>query len=66
MDLNGHEIIQGVIKSHISKDRQYNCQKKNNNGLQKSTQKTKERATQTPLKSDVNSGVPAPHVAPVV
>ena len=30
MDLNEHEIIQGVIKSHISKDRQYNCQKKNN------------------------------------
>jgi hypothetical protein len=54
-------------------DRQHNGQKKGtNNDLQNIAQKTKDRATQTPQKSGVNScalkglAVPAPHVTPVV
>ena len=58
------------------KDRQYNGQKKKykrtNNDLQNITHKTNDRATRTPLKLGMNSGVPegwaipAPHEAPVV
>jgi len=45
------------IRSHKSKmDRQYNDQKKNND-LHNSTQKTKDLATRTHLKHEVNSGV---------
>ena len=47
------EDIKGVIRSRKSKnDRQYNGQKKKgNNNLQSTTQKTKNQATQTPLKT---------------
>jgi len=44
--------------------------KRTNNDLQNTTQKTKDRATRTPLKPGMNSGapegltVPAPHVTP--
>ena len=55
------------------KDRQYNGKgKRTNNDMQNITQKTKNRATRTALKPEVNSGipewkeVPVPHVAPVV
>ena len=47
-------------------------QKRTNNDLQNTTQKTKDRATQTPLNTGVKSGtpdivlVPAPHATPVV
>ena len=45
----------GVIRIHTSKDRQHNGQKKKekktNNDLQNITQKTKDRVTQTPLKT---------------
>ena len=48
------EDTKGVIRSHKSKDRQYNGQMKNykrtNNDLQNITKKTKDRATRTPLK----------------
>ena len=54
------------------KDRQHNDQKKKdkrtNNDLQNITQKSKDRAPQTPVKTEVNSGapeglaVPAPYV----
>jgi hypothetical protein len=43
-----------------------------NNDLQNTPQKTKDRATQTPMKTVVNTGVPegysvpVPHLAPVV
>jgi hypothetical protein len=46
--------------------------KSKNNDLQNITQKTKDRATPTPLKLEVNSGapeewvVPAPHLASTV
>jgi len=46
--------------------------KRTNNDLQNITQKTKDQATRTPLKTRVNScssegnAVPAPHVAPIV
>ena len=53
-----------VIRSRKSKeDRQHNDLQNN------CTQKTKERATRTPLKPGVNKerqAVPVPHVAPVV
>jgi hypothetical protein len=52
----------GVIKSRKSKDRQHNGQKKKNkrtnNAIQNITQKTKDRATRTPLKQGMNSGNP--------
>jgi hypothetical protein len=42
----------GVIRSRKSNDRQYNDQmKRTNNNLQNNTQKTKDRATRTPLKT---------------
>jgi hypothetical protein len=41
----------GEIRSHISKDRPYNGQKKKDNDLQNTTHKTKDRATQTQLKT---------------
>ena len=44
------------------KDKQHNDQKKRdrrpNNNLQNTTQKTKDRVTRTPLKTGVNSGAP--------
>jgi hypothetical protein len=43
--------------------------KRTNNDLQNTTQKTKDRATRTPLKSGINSGapgVPVPLVTPIV
>ena len=44
-----------IIRICKSKDRQYNGQKKKdkrkNNDVQNTTQKTKDRATQTPLKT---------------
>jgi len=49
---------QAVIRIRQSnKDRLYNGQRTNND-LQNITQKTKDRATQTPLKTGVNSGAP--------
>ena len=49
------------------KDRQRNGQKKKykstNSDIQNTTQKTKPRAIRTPLKTGMNSGVPAPLVA---
>ena len=46
------EDTKGVIRSRkLKKDRQYNV----NNDLQNTTQKTKDRATRTPLKPGVNS-----------
>jgi len=48
-----------VIRSRkLKKDRQYNDQKKKDNDLQNTTQKTKDRATRTPLKTGVIAGVP--------
>ena len=47
------EDTKGVIKRRKSQGRQYNGQKKNkwiSNDLQNTTQKTKERAKQSPLK----------------
>ena len=48
------EDTKRVIRSHKSKDRQYNGQmkkyKRTNNDLQNITKKTKDRATRTPLK----------------
>ena len=53
-DREKFEDTKGVIRSHKSKDRQYNGRKKNdkrtNNDLQNITQKTKDQVTQTPLK----------------
>jgi hypothetical protein len=50
------------IRVRKSKTRQNNCQTKEHNrtnqNLQTITQKTKERATGTPLKPGVNSGAP--------
>ena len=47
------EITKGVNRSLNQKDRQYNGQKKKdkktNNDLQNTTQKTKDRETRTPL-----------------
>jgi hypothetical protein len=46
--------------------------KRTNNDLQNTTQKTKDRATRTPLKSGINPGapggltVPVPLVTPIV
>jgi len=49
------EDTKRVIKRCEEKDRQHNCQKKmdkrTNNDLQNTTQKTKDRAIQTPLKA---------------
>ena len=55
--------IKGVIRIRESKkDRQHNAQKKGdkrtNNDIRDITQKTKDRVTQTPLKTVVNSGAP--------
>ena len=57
------EDTKGVIRSRKSKkERQHNGQKKKekgaNNDLKNTTQKTKELATQTPLKTGVNSCAP--------
>ena len=56
------EDTKGVIKICKSKDRQQNGKKKRdkrtNNDLRNTTQKTKDRATRTPLKTGLNSGVP--------
>ena len=51
-----HNDTKGVIRSHKSKkEKQYSCQKRNdnrtNNGLQNTTQKTKDRVTRTSLKT---------------
>ena len=47
-------------KNSSTKDRQHNGQKKKNkrtnNDLQNTTQKTKDRVTRTPLKTGENSG----------
>ena len=55
------EDTRGVFKSRILKDRKYNGQKKNdkrtNNDLQSTTQKTKYWATETSQKLGVKSGV---------
>ena len=53
----------GEIRSRKSKDRQYNDQtkkkdKRTNNNLQNTTQKTRDRATSTPLNVGVNSCAP--------
>ena len=54
-DYEEFEDTKGVIKIRKSKDRQHNGQlkkeKKTNNDLQNITQKTKDRVTQTPLKT---------------
>jgi hypothetical protein len=54
-----------VIRDHISKDRQYNDQKRKdkkiNNDLQNITQTTKDWALQTPLKLEVKSEAPEGH-----
>ena len=57
------EDTKGIIRSNKSKkDRQHNDQKKGvkktNNDLKNITPKTKDWATQTPLKPVVNSGAP--------
>ena len=57
------EDTKGVIRSRKSKDRQNNGQakedKRTNNVLQNVTQKTKDRATRTSLKTTgMNSGAP--------
>jgi len=57
------EDTKGVIRIRKSKKgRQHNGQKKKdkrtNNYLQNITQKTKDRVTQTPLKTGMNSGSP--------
>ena len=49
-------ILKGVIRICKLKDRQHNGQKKNYKGSTKHTHKTKNRVTQTPLKTSVNSG----------
>ena len=75
--LEEFEDTKGVIRIRISKkNRQHNGQKKKdkrtNNDLQNTSQKTKDRATQIPLKSGMNTGAPegyvalAPLVAPLV
>ena len=52
------EHTNGVIRIRKSKDRQHNDQKKkDNNELQNTIQKTKDRKTRTSLKPGVNSGV---------
>ena len=61
---------------HTSKDRQHNGRKnknkRTNNDLLSTTQKTNDQTTRTPLKRGVNSGapeewaVPVPLLAPVV
>ena len=67
------EDTKGVTRrSRKSKGRQYNGQKKTekrtNTNLQNITNKTKDRATRTPLKTGVNSGgpemlaIPAPYM----
>ena len=51
-----------VIRTRKWKERQHNYQKKKNKGinndLQNTTQKTKDREIQAPLKPDVNPGAP--------
>jgi hypothetical protein len=64
------EDTKGVIRIHKSKkDRQYNSQKKKdkrtNNDLQSTTQKTKDWVTRTPRKPEVNSGAPEGLAIPV-
>jgi len=58
--LKEFEDTKGVIKIRKSKNRQHNGQKKKdkrtNNDLQNTTQKTKDRATRTPLKTEVEGG----------
>ena len=73
MNIEEFEDAKGVIRIRRWKDRQHNGQKENdkstNNDLQNTTQKTKDRATRTPLKTRVKSSAPegssvhAPHVA---
>ena len=52
-----HSDTKGIIGIHKSKkDRQHNGQtKRTDNNLQNTTQKTKDRATRTPLKQEMNS-----------
>ena len=57
------ENTKGVISSrYLKKDRQYNGQrkktKKQTNGLQNNTHKTKDRATRTPHKDGMDSSAP--------
>ena len=76
-NLRKFDDIKGVIRIRKSKDRQCNGQKEKkdkriNNNLQNITQKTKDRAKQTPpktcgdLRFSRREAVPAPRVAPVV
>ena len=48
------EDTKGVIRIHISKDRQNNGQKKKD----KHTYKSKDRVTRIPLKTEGNTGAP--------
>ena len=48
------EDTKGVIRIHISKDRQNNGQKKKD----KLTYKSKDRVTRIPLKTEGNTGAP--------
>jgi len=56
------KIPERVIRIHKSKDRQHNGQTKKvqrtNNDPQNTGQKTKDRTTRTPLKTEVNSAAP--------
>jgi len=56
------EDVKGVIGRRNSNDRQYNCQRKKGkrtkNSLRNITQKTKNRATRTPLKPRENTDAP--------
>ena len=75
-DMHSDKSKERVIRSWKSKDKKHNGQKKNgnrtNNDLQNTTQKTKEPATRTTLKSGCElrcSGgvtVPVPLVAPII
>ena len=49
------ENIKGVIRIRKSKKDRY---KRTHNDLQNTTEKTKDRATRTPLKTEMTSGAP--------
>jgi hypothetical protein len=51
-------MYQKGIQNRNSKDRQHNDQKKKDERTNNDLQKTKDRATWTPLKTGLNSGVP--------
>ena len=52
------EFEEGLIIIHQSKNDQQKKDKRTNNDLQNTIQKTKERVTRTPLKPWVNFGAP--------